>query len=261
MLPLAQQGSRAPALVLLHFFGGSQREWTEAAAILAAQHQCITMDLPGFGDAANITGYTVEEMARQIVETLSSLCLVGFVLVGHSMSGKVCLGLAAQTLAGFQGLVLVAPSPPSPEPIEEKNRKKMLAMQCDRADAESFLDGITAAPLTGRVRERAVQDFIRTSPNAWAAWLEDGSKEDWSATVGIINCPALVITGEMDPSLPASVQERLTLPHLSHARLETIPQCGHLPTMEKPEKLSSLISHFMKHDLVLGRKEDYVVSS
>lgn len=261
LLPVAQKGSAVPALVLLHFFGGSQREWTEAAEILADQHQCIAVDLPGFGDARNITGYTVKEMAIQVAETLDSLRLSSFVLVGHSMSGKVCLALAAQKLAGLQGLVLVAPSPPSPEPIEEKNRKKMLALPRDGKGAATFLDEITAKPLTGEIRERAIQDFIRTSPDAWAAWLEAGSKEDWSNRVGVVNYPALVITGEMDPSLPASVQEQSTLPHLSRARLEIIPKCGHLPTMEAPDKLSSLICAFMLDELGHRREEDDVVPS
>lgn len=250
LLPLVQKGSAEPALVLLHFFGGSQREWTEAVEILAGQHQCIPMDLPGFGDARNIPGYTVGEMVSRVAETLDSLRLSSFVLVGHSMSGKVCLALAAQNLAGLQGLVLVAPSPPSPEPIEEKNRKKLLALPRDGKGAETFLDGITAKPLAGEIRARAVQDFIRTSPDAWVAWLEAGSKEDWSDRVGIVNCPALVITGEMDPSLPASVQEQSTLPHLSNARLELIRKCGHLPTMEAPDQLSSLISAFVLRGLV-----------
>lgn len=249
MLPLIRKGTTPPALVLLHFFGGSRREWTETTAILSAQHECIAMDMPGFGDAANITGYTVEEMAGQIAETINSLRLTSFVLAGHSMSGKLSLCLAARHLAGLCGLVLVTPSPPSPEPIPEPNRQKMLALQRERADAGIFLDGITAHPLTGDVRERAIEDFVRCSPAAWAAWLEYGSKEDWSARIGMVDCPALVITGGADPSLPASVQEQFTLPHLSRARLEVISQCGHLPTMESSEELSSLISHFMQHDL------------
>ncbi len=246
MLPLSRQGTTSPAIVLLHFFGGSQREWTEAAAILSSNYECIAMDLPGFGEAANITGYTVAQMAGQIAETIESLRLNGFVLLGHSMSGKLALCLAAQNLTGLRGLILVTPSPPSPEPIPEADRLQMLGLQRRRADAAIFLDGITARPLTGHIRERAIEDFVQCSPAAWAAWLEQGSKEDWSASIGIVDCPTLVIAGEADPSLPASIQERLTLPHLSHVRLEVISQCGHLPAMEAPEQLSSLILQFMR---------------
>jgi pimeloyl-ACP methyl ester carboxylesterase len=249
MLPVIRKGTSSPTLVLLHFFGGSAREWTETAAILSSQFECISMDLPGFGDAANIAGYTVDEMRRGIADTIYSLRLDSFVLVGHSMSGKLSLLLAAQKITGLRGLVLAAPSPPSPEPIPESDRQKMLVMRRNRADAGAFLDGITANPLTGVVRERAIEDFVHCSPAAWSAWLEHGSKEDCAGQIGVVDCPSLVVTGDVDPSLHASIQKQFTLPHLSRARLEIISQCGHLPTMEAPYRLSSLISDFAHHAL------------
>ena len=254
MLPLTRIGAGSPALVLLHFFAGSQRGWAEVSLSLSNQFECITMDLPGFGEAASIRGYSMEEMTQQFSETLDSLKLSNFVLVGHSMSGKVALALAASGRPELAAVVLVAPSPPSPEPIEEKNREKMLGLQRNRKDAETYLDGITAHPLTGSVRDRAAEDFIRTSPDAWNAWLEGGSKEDWSGRVGTIDCPALIITGDQDPSLAAPVQKKLTLPHLVNGRIEVIAHCGHLPMMEKPEALSALIAQFILELSSRGRK-------
>ncbi len=245
MLPLTRKGAASPTFVLLHFFGGSQREWSATTTILAAHHECITMDLPGFGDAASISGYSVREMLDRVLETIRSLELSRFILVGHSMSGKVALSLAALGEPGLVGLILVAPSPPSPEPIEEKNRQKMLGFGRNRADAENYLDGITAKPLVGEVREHAIQDFLRSSPEAWSAWLECGSREDWSKEVGVVECPALIITGETDQSLSASVQEKLTLPHLRHAAIQMISECGHLPMMEAPDKIASSIKQFV----------------
>lgn len=245
MLPVTRTGAESPTLVLLHFFGGSQREWSATTNILAAHHECITMDLPGFGDAASISGFSVREMLDQVLETIRSLELSRFILVGHSMSGKVALSLAALGEPGSVGLILVAPSPPSPEPIEERNRQKMLGFRRNRADAENYLDGITAKHLAGEVRERAIEDFIRSSPQAWSAWLECGSREDWSKQVGIVECPALVITGETDPSLSAAVQETLTLPHLRHGAIQVISDCGHLPMMEAPEKMAFSIAQFV----------------
>ena len=70
------------------------------------------------------------------------------------------MAIAARRPPELLGLVLVTPSPPSPEPITDEGRAKMLAMKRDRASAEQFLDGITAHPLKGIVRERAIADFI-----------------------------------------------------------------------------------------------------
>ena len=128
----------------------------------------------------------------------------------------------------------------------------MLAMKRDRASAERFLDGITVQRLSGEIRERAISEFIRCSPDAWNAWLEKGSREDWTTKLGIVDYPALAVTGSGDPSLSTPVQLETTMKSLSHGQIHEIPRCGHLPTMETPEKLSSLISEFVLNDRVLS---------
>ena len=245
VLPYTRNGNGSPALVLMHFFAGSQHEWEGIVALLSPLYECITIDLPGFGDAAGISGYSVAEMMNNVERTVAALALNDFILVGHSMSGKVAVVLAAQGMSGLRALILVTPSPPGPEPIDDGNRKKMLGFDRSRKDATTYLDGITARPLQGHIRESAIDDFIRCPQAAWEAWLSLGSKEDWAEAVGVTDCLTLVITGETDPSLSASVQTKLTLPHLSNAHMEDMRACGHLPMLEKPEELASIISAFV----------------
>ncbi len=246
-LPSIQFGAGEPAVVLLHSFGASKREWLQVGELLSSEFTSISLDLPGFGEAAGIGGYTVTEMCKQVSESIGAVGLQRFVLVGHSLSGKLAMVAAAQRLAGLEALVLVTPSPPSPEPISPENRAKMLGMKQDRATAEAFIDGVTATPLSGETREQAVQDYLQCSKAAWVAWLDHGSNEDWSAFVGVVNVPALVITGQKDPALPASIQTELTLPHLSRATLTDVADCGHLPTREQPHVLAELIAGFMRN--------------
>ena len=249
MLPSIDRGTGEPTLVFMHLFGSARREWTECMAILSTDYRCIALDLPGFGEASDMTGYSVEQMVDAVEKALRALHLKRFVLVGHSLSGKVALVIASRTWPKMAGLILVAPSPPSPEPIDDESRKKMLAMKRDRASAETFLDGITDKPLSGEMRERSILDFIRCSPAAWTAWLETGSREDWKDRVGIVNCPTLVVAGSEDPSLSAPVQKQTTMKSLGRARLEIMQNCGHLPTMENPERLSALILDFLSSNL------------
>ena len=245
MLPYAKKGDRGPVLVLMHLLGSSKNEWTECVGLLSQNCQCITLDLPGFGDASQLLGYSVEEMVYAVEETLQYLQELEITLVGHSLSGKVAMAIAAGKNVHVSRLILVAPSPPSPEPMTDDARQKMLAMKMDRISATAFLDGITDAPLKGGARELAIDDFIRCSPSAWNAWLEKGSREDWTQRVGIVTCAALVITGANDPSLSAEVQQQTTMVSLADGRIEVIPECGHLLPLEAPDKLASLISSFV----------------
>jgi pimeloyl-ACP methyl ester carboxylesterase len=119
-----------PALVLLHFLGGSLREWDEVVALLGDSFQTLALDLPGFGSSAAITGYTVAEMADAVQATIAAAGLSRYVLVGHSMGGKVAAVIARRMedsqSAALAGLILVAASPPGPEPMEDAKRAAMI---------------------------------------------------------------------------------------------------------------------------------------
>ncbi len=175
----------APALVMLHVFGLARREWIEAGVKLARQFRVICFDTPGFGDADEVRGYSVGEMADRFAESIAQLKLGRLVLVGHSMTGKVAAVLARRGLPGLEGVVLLTPSPVSPEPIAAEARASMLAQaEPTREDAEAYVRGNSALPIPPEVFERSVEDRLRANPAAWRAWLEAGSYEDWSERVG-----------------------------------------------------------------------------
>jgi pimeloyl-ACP methyl ester carboxylesterase len=235
----------APALVLLHFFGSSRREYIEAGVLLAKQFRVVSMDTPGFGEARDRTDFSVSAMADQVQETLASLKLGRFVLVGHSMMGKVGAVLASRALPGLEKLVLLTPSPVCPEPIAPEDRATMLAQaEPTRADAEDYIHSNSNLPIRPEVFERAVEDRLRASPAAWRAWLEHGSEEDWADRVGVLSMPTLVIAAEKDKSLGPEVQRAMTLPHFSNSSLEIVRDCGHIVPMEAPERLVTLLTGF-----------------
>jgi pimeloyl-ACP methyl ester carboxylesterase len=237
--------AKLPTLVLLHMFGSSRREWIEVGVGLGAEFRVVSIDTPGFGEAHDSAGYSVAEMARQFAETITALQLEPFTLVGHSMTGKVAAVLAGQSLPGLEKLVLLTPSPLGLEPIPPETRATMLAQAgSSRADAEEFIQANSALPMREDIFERAVEDRMRANPDAWRAWLESGSREDWSSRFHALDLPTLVIAAGKDSSLGPEVQQRLTLPHLSSSRLEVIRASGHMVPMEAPEQLASLLRAF-----------------
>ena len=252
MLPITDLPARPntthpplPTLVLLHFFGGSRREWIETGLLLARNFRVISIDTPGFGEAAAVQDYSVAAMADVFADTLTQLNLASFILVGHSMTGKVAAVLADRGLPGLKKLVLLTPSPLSPEPIADSDRAEMLAQSNPtRQDAENYIRSNSRLPIPDNIFNRAVEDRLRAEPAAWRAWLEQGSQEDWSDRINRLTLPTLVIAGEQDKSLGPAVQQNLTLPHFAHAQLEVVKNSGHLVPMEAPDTLARLISGF-----------------
>ena len=119
-------------LVFLHYLGGSGRTWHPLIARFDGERANLTIDLPGFGDASGVAGDSVAEMADHVAGRIGQAGLSSYVLVGHSMGAKIAAVLARRAedgeagLAGLRSLVLMAGSPPSPEPMDEDARQKML---------------------------------------------------------------------------------------------------------------------------------------
>lgn len=240
-------------LVLLHFLGGSVREWDEVIADLGPGFRTVAIDLPGFGGSAHIAGYSVQAMADAVSEVIARECPGRFVLVGHSMGGKVA-GVVARRMASsaaLSGLVLLAPSPPSPEPMTQEKRDGMMGSLGvrrggDRNHARAFITRNEERDIPAPVVARAVDEVLRMNRAAWRAWLDSGSREDWSERVGVLQLPALVVAGERDASLGPETQRRVTMPHLAHATLRTLPGCSHLIPMERPAELAGMLRDFLQ---------------
>lgn len=240
-----------PTLVFLHALGASAGEWAYVTERLP-EHDCIALDLPGFGDAADAGHADVAAMADWLADEIRARALTACVLVGHSMGGKIVTLVAARAsagevgLSGVLGVVLVTASPPAPEPMDEDRRAEMIAWFADdaptRDDAATFVDANTAAPLPDALRERAIRDVLRSSGEAWRGWLERGSREDWSADAGRIPIPALIVAGAEDGDLNEDAQRRLNLPHYTSAEVRVVAAAAHLIPYEQPAALASLIA-------------------
>ena len=243
-------------LVCLHYLGGSAREFAGVADALQGVCRVVAIDLPGFGEAAAITGYSVAAMAGSVRQRIAAARASRFALLGHSMGAKISCVLSRQAqdgaaeLAGLRGLVLLAGSPPSPEPMSDDKRASMLEWFCgdaaaSHAQAETYLrDNVgTALPPAGR--HIVIDDVLRANKDAWRAWLTAGSREDWAARIGMLGYPTLLLAGAEDAGLGAAAQQRYMLPHFNHARLEELVGAGHLLPLERPAEVANLIKPFV----------------
>jgi pimeloyl-ACP methyl ester carboxylesterase len=86
-----------PPLLLLHGIGGTRRIWDPIVAPLAADHEVIAVDLPGFGDSAPLPdGATPDPqtLARALGELLDARGIARAHLAGSSLGAWIALELA-----------------------------------------------------------------------------------------------------------------------------------------------------------------------
>ncbi|MCJ2123306.1 alpha/beta hydrolase [Methylobacterium sp. J-077] len=243
----------APDLLFsLHFLGGSARTWAPVSRALGDAPVCVPVDLPGFGNAAGATGFSVAAMADHVAAVIRSRAPARFAIAGHSMGAKVALALARRSedgepgLEGLTDLILISGSPPSPEPIPEDRRAKMIAWidadpETRLREAKAFVRANVGASLDPETEASAVADVLQAAPDAWKAWLQSGANEDLSRRIGILSTPALILAGSEDADLGADAQRALMAPHLAHYRVVTVDGVGHLLPLERPEALADLL--------------------
>ena len=224
---------RRPALVLLHAFGSAGRSFARVADRLREHAQVHAPDLPGHGDAADLPEPSVDAYAGWAQAQVGEADAGSVVLAGWSMGGKVALALAARRPPWLRALVLLAPSPPSPEPMDEDDRARQLAGHGDAALARASVSALMNPHVAPDRLDEAVEDRLRTSPAAWRWWLERGSRESLASPP--VQMPAVVVVGADDPNLGAEVQRRLTLPALAAGRVEVLAGCRHFLPLEAPE--------------------------
>lgn len=254
------------SVLALHGLGGAAATYGPLREALADVADVVPIDLPGFGERSAVAGGGgLRVMTQAAMQAVPRVGGGPFLLMGHSMGGKVAQLVAAAlrdlpypTFAPA-GLILLAPSPATPEPMPDAKREEMLGWARDGLTverAEHFLHDDCARALTDRAHRIAVQTFTGSSARAWRRWLIAGSTEDVSRRVGSLELPALVLGGDQDEALGASAQPGLQARALPYATFGELADTGHQIPLERPHEAADAIRTFLDHTLPEGAAAD-----
>src|SRR5471032_811536 len=241
------QGNGTLPVVFLHYWGGSSRTWDDVIAALPGEYRTIAPDLRGWGDSdAPSVGYALADFADDAQQLIAALKLDRFVLVGHSMGGKIAQLLASRRPRGLAGLVLVAPSPPVPLALPAEVRAAMQGAYLTRESVGMAIDQmLTAKPLSPKHREQVIEDSLRGASQAKLAWPRSTSQEDITLDAAAIDVPVMVIAGELDRIDGPAILEAQLLTRVPHAVIRVLPGTGHLSPLESPLEVAGIIREFV----------------
>jgi pimeloyl-ACP methyl ester carboxylesterase len=241
-----EEGEGSPALVFIHYWGGSRRTWSQVMAPLSQRFRCIALDLRGWGKSdRRADDHSLFAQADDVAGVIEALKVKDFVLVGHSMGGKIAQILAGRRPDGLRAVVLVAPAPPTPLHVPDEQKRSMLASYTTPEGIGDALKVISHRPLTIAQRLQVTEDSLGGAEAAKVAWVSRGMALDISKQAASIAAPVCVIVGSADQVEKEAVLREALLPLVPHAKFVTIEGVGHLSPLEGPEEVAEAISRFL----------------
>ncbi len=243
-----------PPLLLLHAGVCDRRMWRPQVQELMGAHRVISPDLPGFGETPLQPG--AFSFVAEIVEMLDLLGVERAFVVGSSFGGRVAMDVAAAEPERVLGLLLLCPAyaglTPTPTPAAERfDSEETRLLETGDVDAAVELNvdtwlGPDAEPATvALVREMQRRVFAVQLPAD--EWPDPPESTDTDADLSAITAPTLVVSGDLDMDHFRAIAEQI-VDEIEHARLVRLPWAGHLPSLERPDEVTSLIERFI-HEL------------
>ncbi|HEX2250966.1 MAG TPA: alpha/beta fold hydrolase [Gemmatimonadales bacterium] len=241
-----------PAVLFVHGYPLDRTLWRDQMETLDGYLR-IAPDLRGMGqsDAPDL-GYSMNIYAADLAAILETMGIDKIVLCGLSMGGYIAFEFLRHWKSRVRGLVLMDTRAEADTPEGRRARDAAAATAREsgaEAIAESMIPKILAPAtlserpeLVERVRSMISRTPVAGIVGALAAMRDRVSSEQMLASLGDI--PTLVMVGEVDSVTPPDSARAMTR-LIPGARLAVISGAGHLPPIEKPEKVNDQLREFL----------------
>ena len=243
-----------PALVLCHGYTGSSHDFSLQVDALAEHRRVITLDLRGHGHSTktgDASTYTIAQFTDDLAAFIAAVGGGPVDLLGHSMGGRISLGVALARPDLVRSLVLMDTSAWSFRPIDPAV-EKLMGDFLDAFDPSGGVPrGFTMAGPEDALIEAATtavwrqeKDELLWGTDAYAvkalglALLDDGV-QSVRADLGTITVPVTVIVGSNDH--PFIDQAPQLVAELPSGRLDVIGGAYHSPQLTHPAQWRSAI--------------------
>lgn len=255
---------RIPA-VFLHGLFGQGKNWVSVARQLSDQCTCLLLDAPDHGRSGWTDHFDYDDYSEALFAEIVAheRFADGFVLVGHSMGGKIAMRMALTHPDAVRLLVVVDISPVAGHvgsnfpALVAAMRALPLAEIPDRTSADAALaSGVPDAVVRGFLLQNLHRVHGEVPCWAWRmnlALLGDslGEVGKWPAIDAVYPGPVLWLAGETS-SYVAPEHVPLMRALFPRAVLVTIKGAGHWVHSEQPKAFVASLKAFLALNYVSG---------
>ena len=211
-----------------------------------AQLAALPIAWPAYVTDVHARCESIEAMARTLLQEHPG----ELVLCGASMGGVVAMEVARQAPQRIRGLALLGTSARPESDDMRVLREAAIELFAQGRAAEVLRANVPFAFHSSRSTDKTlVQDYMAMMHRAGAEQLISQNRaimarSDARRYLPGLRCPVLMVCGDADQLTPVEcAQEIVDL--VPHARLEILPQCGHMLTMEQPERVNTLLRDWL----------------
>jgi pimeloyl-ACP methyl ester carboxylesterase len=245
-----------PAVVLIHGYTDSARDWVPILPYLSKRFRLILVDIRGHGQSSKPECcYTRFDFAYDVKLLLDALAIRKADIVGHSLGSII-----AQTFAEFwpdrtRRVVLVSSTggrPPGSAQAPQLDfaaeiRKLKEPIEADSPFMIAWWDSPT--PVDPEFIRRQRKDAAAIPLRVWLAVLDQGipvdAYSDLQSTLPRLKAPVLLIWGSKDPIMEEPVRKTLR-DALPQAEVKIFDGLGHNPFWEDPIGVAAAINAFLE---------------
>jgi pimeloyl-ACP methyl ester carboxylesterase len=239
---LWRDGRGAP-LIYLHGAAGLAG-WLPFFARLADRHEVVVPEHPGFGTSDNPPWIrNVGDLAMYYLDFLDELGAERVHLVGHSLGGWTAAELAVRNCSRLATLTLIAPAGVRVKGVPCGDNFIWSPEEAARNlfHDQFFAEKMLAQVATEEEADRQLTNRFMAAKLGWEPrWFNPGL-ERWLHRITV---PTFVLWGADDKLLPSRYAD-VWRERVSGAKVEIIPQCGHLPHVEKADVTAERILGFL----------------
>ena len=237
-----------PVVMLSHSLGLDHGMWDPQAVDLERHFQVLRYDLRGHGASDAPAGeYSIEQLGRDALAIANALGVQTFAFCGLSIGGMIGQWIAAHAEARLTHLVLANTTSRMADPSAMEARRQTvlaegMAPVTDAALGRFFSPAAVAAEAPQVVWAR--RTLLATDPAGYAGCCAAVRDLNQTSLLGSIRTPTLVISGDLDESMPWDGHGRVLSSSIPGAQAVRLP-AAHISNLERPRSFTAALFDFL----------------
>ncbi len=236
-----------PPILFIHSLGTNSYLYRAQIEVLKNKYRCIAPDCRGHGNSSYNGLFTVEDAANDHKALLDTLNISSCHIVGLSMGGPILLNLISRWPEIAQSVVIAdsfARIRPGGEDRIYATQEAVAYLSMQEFGRQYAGDRLKPTTPIEKLDELALE-IAKCQSKAYVDTVRAIFTYDASSDLDNVKVPALILVGDNDDATPIAESEFIKA-GIPGSKLVTIPNAGHLSTIDSPEAFTHELELFFE---------------